>query len=48
MGLRENTTTELLALNGLDVIPNSVVSIEATGPAWQGWSCLRVPERARE
>jgi tagaturonate epimerase len=30
MGLTENTATALLALNGLDVRPNSAVSVEAT------------------
>ena len=30
MGLTENTATALLALNGLDVLPNSAVTIEGT------------------
>ena len=30
MGLTENTATALLALNGLDVSPNSAVSVEGT------------------
>ena len=35
MGLTENTATALLALNGLDVRPNSAVSVEdmEAGPA---------------
>jgi hypothetical protein len=30
MGLTENTATALLALNGLDVLPNSAISVEDT------------------
>ncbi|CAN5132145.1 hypothetical protein BH24ACT17_BH24ACT17_01100 [soil metagenome] len=30
MGLTGNTATRLLALNGLDVLPNSAVSVEGT------------------
>jgi hypothetical protein len=38
MGLTENTATRLLALNGLDVLPNSAVSVEGTvvGLVWSG------------
>ena len=43
MGLTENTATALLALNGLDVLPNSAVSVENTeiGLAGSGQSLDR-------
>ena len=50
MGLTENTATTLLALNGLDVRPNSAVSVEDTqvGLIWSDQNvAVLAPSRSR-